>query len=148
METRNEIKWTAIVWAALLMFVLPMLVIFLVPTIYGTYIGFSTQGDMAKVNAGLQSLGSSLIYQIVVYIVFALGALWRGYVLAKKLASRLLLQLGLAVLFTVLLVAAYFLIGSAGNLTAVWHDILIIAVMVLGGAYLGSLLKPSQAAAA
>ncbi len=148
METHSGIKWTTVIWAALLMFILPMLVIFLIPAIYGTYIGFSTQGDMAKVNAGLQSLGSSLIYQIVVYIVFALGALWRGYVLAKKVAGQLLLQLGIAVLLTVLLVAAYFMIGSAGNVAAVWDEILIIAVMVLGGAYLGSLLKPSKTVAA
>ncbi len=70
MENQGSIKWTAVIWAALLMFILP------------------------------------------------------------------------------LLVTAYFMIGSAGNVTAVWDEILIIAVMVLGGAYLGSLLKPSQAAAA
>ncbi len=146
MENQDGIKWPTIIWAALLMFILPMLVIFLVPTIVGVYVGFSTQGDMAQVNAAVQSVGTSLVYQIVVYVLFALVALWRGYVLAKKVAGQLLLQLGIAVLLTVLLVAAYFMIGSAGNLAAVWDEILIIAVMVLGGAYLGSLLKPSQAA--
>ncbi len=145
MESQNGINWKAVLWAAVLMFVLPMIVIFLIPTIYGTYIGFSTRGDMNQVNAGVQSLGSSLAYQVAVYVIFALVALWRGYVLAKKVPGQFLMHLGIAVLFTTILVAAYFVLGS-GNITAVWDVILIILLMIAAGGYLGSLFKTSQAA--
>ncbi len=147
MESQNGINWKAVLWAAVLMFVLPMIVIFLIPTIYGTYIGFSTRGDMNQVNAAVQALGSSLFYQVTVYVIFALVALWRGYILAKQVPGHFLAHLAISVALVALLVAGYFVLGSAGNIAAVWDDILIILLMVAAGGYLGSLFRPSQAAA-
>ena len=149
METRQSgIKWTTVVWAGLLMFIIPVLVGILIPTVYGFYIGFSTRGDMAQVNAGVQGLGSSILYQVLMYAVFAAVALWRIYVLVKKVTERRLLHAGIAVLIAALLVLAYYITASQGALAAVWDEVLIIAVMIAGGGYLGTLLKPSQTAQA
>ncbi len=149
METQQSgIKWSAIVRAAVLMFIIPLVISILIPTLYATYVGFSTRGDMAQVNAAVQSLGSSIVYQVIVYAVFAAVALWRSYVLVKKVASQHLLHVGIAVLVAVLLVFAYYMAMSQGNLAAIFVQVLIIALMLAGGAFLGTLLKPSQSAQA
>ena len=147
METQGGIKWRAVVWAGLLMFIIPLLISFLVPTIYGTYVGFSTRGDMEQVNAAVQGLGSSIVYRIIMYAIFAAVALWRGYVLLKKVTSQQLLHVGIAVVIAAVLVFAYFIIVSGGALGALM-DALIFSVLLAGGAYLSTLLKPTQTAQA
>ena len=149
METQQGgIKWTTVVWAALLMFILPILISMIIPTVYGFYVGFSTRGDMAQVNAAIQGLGSSIFYQVLVYAAFAAVSLWRIYVLVKKVTDRRLLHAGIAVVIAALLVFAYYITASQGALAAVWDEVLIIAVMLAGGGYLGTLLKPGQTAQA
>lgn len=149
METQqSEIKWTSIVWAALLMFVIPILILILIQAIYPTYVGFSTRGDPAQINAAIQAVGSSIVFQVIVYAVFAAVALWRSFVLVKKVPARILLHVGIAVVIAAGLVFAWYFAGSGGAFLSIWDDVLIIAIMLAGGAYLGTLLKPSQAAQA
>jgi hypothetical protein len=38
----------------------------------------------------------------------------------------------------------FYLIMSGGNFIAVWDGTLLIAVMIVGGAFLGSMLKPGN----
>ncbi len=144
MEISSGIKWTSVVWAGLLMFVIPILILFLIPTLYATYVGFSTRGDMAQINAAIQALGSSLVFQVFMYGVFAAVALWRSSVLMKKIAAQHLLHIGIAVVVAAVLVLAYYITASGGAVAAVWDDVLIITVMIAGGAFLGSMLKPSK----
>ncbi len=147
METQtSEIKWTSIVWAALLMFVIPILILILIQAIYPTYVGFSSRGDPAQINAAIQAIGNSIVFQVIVYAVFAVVALWRSYVLVKKVPTRILLHVGIAVVIAAVLVFAWYFAGSGGTLASIWDDVLIIAIMLAGGAYLGTLLKPSKPA--
>jgi hypothetical protein len=83
-----------------------------------------------------------------VYAAYATVALWRSYVLVKKVAAQHLLHVGIAVVIAAALVFAYYITGSQGALGAVWDEVLIIAIMLAGGAYLGTLLKPSKTAQA
>ncbi len=149
METQStEIKWTSIVWAAVLMFIIPIGILILIQAIYPTYVGFSTRGDPAQINAAIQAVGSSMLVQVIVYIVFAAVALWRSSVLVKKVPARILLHVGVAVVIAAVLVFGYYMAGSGGAFLSIWDDVLIIAIMLAGGAYLGTLLKPSQPAQA
>src|SRR3990172_1610140 len=113
METQpSGIRWRWVVWAGLLMFIIPLVISILIPTLYGTYVGFSTRGDMEKVNAAIQGLGSSIVYQVFMYAVFAAVALWRSSVLVKKVATQHLLHVGIAVVIAAVLVFAYYIIAS------------------------------------
>ncbi len=149
METQStEIKWTSIVWAAVLMFIIPIGILILTQAIYPTYVGFSTRGDPAQINAAIQAVGSSIVFQVIVYAVFAAVALWRSFVLVKKVPARILLHVGIAVMIAAVLVFAWYFAGSGGALVSIWDDVLIIVIMLAGGAYLGTLLKPSKTAQA
>ena len=149
METQsNEIKWTSVVWAALLMVVIPIVILILIQAIYPTYVGFATRGDPEQINAAIQAVGTSIVFQVIVYAVFAAVALWRAYVLVKKVPAQILLHVGSAVVIAAVLVFAWYFAGSGGAFASIWDDVLIIAIMLAGGAYLGTLLKPSQAAQA
>ncbi len=148
METQpSGIKWTSVVWSAVLMFIIPMLASFLIPAVYATYVGFSTRGDPAQINAAVQSIGNSILFRIILYAVFAAVALWRSYVLAKKVASQLLLHIGIAVVIAAVLVLAFYILMSQGALGAIM-EALIFSVLMAGGAYLGTLLKPTKTAQA
>ncbi len=148
METgRMGIKWNSVVWAAFLMFLIPMLVYLLVPTLYATYIGFSSRGDPAQISAAVQTIGTSMFYKILVYAVFAAVALWRSYVLLKKVTAQRLLHIGIAVAIAAVLVVVVFIALSQGALGAVVEAI-IFSLLMAGGAFLGSLLKPSATAQA
>ena len=148
METQpNRIKWKSVVWAAVLMFIIPMLISFLIPAVYATYVGFSTRGDPAQINAAVQSVGNSILYRVILYAVFAAVALWRSYVLVKKVVTQHLLHIGIAVLIAAVLVLAFYIIMSQGALSAI-VEALIFSVLIAGGAYLGTLLKPTKAAQA
>ena len=149
METQQSgIKWRSVVWAAVLMFIIPFLISFLIVAIYPTYVGFSTRGDPAQINAAIQAVGSSIVYKVIVYAAYAAVALWRSYVLVKKVAAQHLLHVGIAVVIAAVLVFAYYITGSQGALGAIWNEVLIITIMLAGGAYLGTLLKPSKTAQA
>ncbi len=141
---QRGLKWTSIVWAGFLMFFIPVLVYLLVPTLYATYIGFSSRGDPAQINAAVQTIGTSLVYRVIVYAAFGAVALWRSYVLAKKVAAQRWLHIGLAVALAVVLVLVLFVVMSQGAMGAV-VEALIFSGLMAGGAYLGSLLKPAAA---
>ncbi len=145
METGHTgIKWSAVIWAAFLMFLIPMLVYLLVPTLYATYVGFSSRGDPAQINAAVQTIGTSMFYKILVYAVFASIALWRSYVLLKKVTTQRLLHIAIAVVIAALLVIVVFIALSQGAVGALVEAI-IFSLLMAGGAFLGSLLKPSPA---
>ena len=144
METKSEIKWTSIVWAGVLMFIIALVITQLIPTVYGFYVGFETRGDMEKVNAAIMALATSLPYRIAIYVIFAAVGLWRGYVLAKKVSTQLYMQIGVAVLVAAALLVAFSAIMSGGALSAIM-EALIFAVLLAGGAFLSTLLKPKPA---
>ncbi len=147
METQTGgIKWTTVVWAAVLMFIIPILVVMLIPTIYATYVGFSSRGDPTQINAAVQSIGTSMLYKIVVYVAFAAVALWRSYVLLKKVAAQPLLHVGIAVAIAAVLVIIFYAIMGQGAMGAIVEAI-VFSVLMAGGAFLGSLLKPKTATA-
>ncbi len=148
METGQPgIKWTSVVWAAFLMFFIPILLYLLLPTLYATYVGFASRGDPAQINAAVQAVGTSLAYKVIVYAVFAAVALWRAFVLAKKVGAKRLLNIGIAVALAAVLVIVFFIAVSQGAAGAIVEAI-IFSVLMAGGAFLGSLLKPAAPAAA
>ncbi len=145
-EEKRGMKWTSIVWAALLMFAIPVLAYVLIPAVYATYVGFSSRGDQAQINAAVQTVGSSTAYRIAVYVIFAAVGLWRAYVLFKKAPARGRLHVVLAVVIAAILVVALFMVLGQGS-TGALVDALILSLLIAGGAFLGSLLRPAAPAA-
>ena len=148
MENQSSgIKWSTVVIAGVVMFIIALLITQLVPTVYGFYVGFSTRGDMEKVNEAIMALGNSMAYRIVMYVIFAAVGLWRGYVLAKKTSTQLYLQIGVAALIAAVLLVAFSAVMSGGALAAMTEG-LIFGVLLAGGAFLSTLLNPAKTAQA
>jgi hypothetical protein len=147
METQQSgIKWSTVVIAGAVMFIIALVITQLVPTAYGFYVGFSTRGDMVKVNEALMALGTSMPYRIFMYAIFAAVGLWRGYVLAKTISTQVYMQIGVAVLVAAVLLLTFYFVMSGGAITAIMEG-LIFALLLAGGAFLSTLLKPKPAQA-
>ncbi|MFQ5575493.1 MAG: hypothetical protein ACE5G8_00745 [Anaerolineae bacterium] len=144
MNEEQTIKWGAIIWSAILIFVLSTLLASAAPAVYGTYIGFQTRGDMELVNAGVANLTGSTFFGIYFFAALALIAFWRGAVLAKKVAYRLNLHTGLAAGLAVLVpLALGFVVGDPMSVV----DLLLQAAVTFGGAYLGAFWAGKRAVA-
>lgn len=146
MENQSSgIKWGTVVIAGVLMFVIALAITQLSPVVYGFYVGFETRGDMEKINAAVMTLVTSMGYRVFVYVIFAAVGLWRGYVLIKKVSTQLYLQIGIAVLVAAGLLIAFSAVMSGGALTAIM-EALVFAILLAGGAFLSTLLKPAKTA--
>jgi uncharacterized membrane protein YedE/YeeE len=136
-------NWISVVWSAILIFVLANILASAVPIIYGIYLGFQSQGDMDLVNEGVAAITNSPISAVYIFIVLALIALWRGYVLAKKVDTQISLHAGLAaggVLLITIVVNLVF--GESIS----WLQLLFQAAAIFGGVYLGAYLLSRKAA--
>ena len=131
-------KLMTVIWAAMLIFILSTLLNAAVPTAYGTYIGFQTRGDMELVNEGVALVTGLIFFALYVYLCLALIALWRGFVLAQKVAARVSLHIGLAAGLAFLLpLLVGFVVGDS-NFSI--QGLLFQALALFGGAYLGAYL--------
>lgn len=143
MLEEKTIKWTAIIWGAILIFIISTLLTAVVPTVYGTYIGFQTRGDMELVNEGVARVTGSVFFALYVYLSLALVALWRGFILAQKVTARLGLHIGLAAGLAFLLpLLVGFILGQD---IAALPELLFYALALFGGAYLGAYLASRRA---
>ncbi len=106
-STESTFNWKAILISAGLIFVLPALYSTLVLSGYGFYIGFQTRGDSELIEAGIQTLNSSLIFQISLYGLMAAVALWQSQVLAKKVGDRAMTHTVIAIAIAVMIHIAF-----------------------------------------
>lgn len=138
LNEERTFEWKAVVWAAILIFVLSILLMQLVPVVYGTYIGFQTRGDTELINEGVAGLVRSPFFIAYVYLSLAIVAWWRGAVLAGKVIDRIGLHVGIAAGLAVLAALALELVLSDSGPEIV--DFLLRVVATFGGAYLGAFL--------
>ena len=143
MLEERAFQWKPVLWAATVIFVLSNVLVRMVPTIYGIYIGFQSRGDMELVNLGVESLVRSPAFAIYFYLVPAGISLWRGFVLAREVPTRVGLHLGVA--GTIAAVLPLLLAFVAGDgLTLI--DLGSRAITIFGGIYLGAYLGQRQTA--
>jgi hypothetical protein len=137
MIEERTFQWKSVIWTAIVIFVLSYVLIAVPPTLYGTYIGFQTRGDMELVNLGVENLQSSPAFALYFYLVLAGISLWRGFVLARKVSARVVLHVGVAgAIAAVLPLILAFVVGDGLSLVG-WG---LQAVAIIGGIYLGAYL--------
>lgn len=144
MEERT-FQWKSVIWAAIVIFVLSNVLVSALPAIYGTYIGFQTRGDMELVNAGIESLLHSPGFVAYFYLCIAGIALWRGYVLARKVLERVHWHAGVAGAIAVVLPLILAFVAGDGLSLVEWG---LQAVAIIGGIYLGAYLLQWKSATA
>jgi hypothetical protein len=144
MIEERTFQWKSVIWTAIVIFVLSYVLIAVPPTLYGTYIGFQTRGDMELVNLGVENLQSSPAFALYFYLVLAGISLWRGFVLTRKVFARVVLHVGVAgAIAAVLPLILAFVAG--GGLSVEWG---LQVVAILGGIYLGTYLLQRKSATA
>ena len=141
----RKFHWKAALWATALILAIPIALSFLVPVLYGVYVGFQSQGNTALVNERIRELTKSLGFSVFFLISVTVIAFWRGYALAKKVSERVRLHIAVAVGLALLVFFPLSLLIGSGNVVASLQQFVIQAMVVLGGAYLGAYLACRKA---
>jgi hypothetical protein len=84
----SRLNWKAILWSALLLFGITFVANLTIGFAYGLMIGFQTRGDVAVINAKMQTFTSSPVFLGSLVLVLCLAAFWRGRVLARNVGSQ------------------------------------------------------------
>lgn len=84
----SRLNWMAILWSALLLFGITFVANLTIGFAYGLMIGFQTRGDVAVINAKMQTFTSSPVFLGSLVLVLCLAAFWRGRVLARNVGSQ------------------------------------------------------------
>lgn len=143
MNETTTFQWKPVVWAAVVIFILSNVLVSAVPAIHGTYIGFQTRGDMELVNLGVESLVRSPAFAVYFYLVLAGISLWRGFVLARKVSTGVVLHVGVAGAIAVVLPLILAFVAGDGLTLIEWGA---QAFAVVGGIYLGAFLGQPKTA--
>ena len=143
MLEERAFQWKPVLWAAVVIFVLSTVLVSLVSAIYGTYIGFQTRGDMELVNLGVESLVRSPAFAIYAYLTLAGISLWRGFVLARKVSTRMVWHAGIAGAIAALLPLLLAFVAGEDLALIEWGS---QAVVIVGGIYLGIYFGQRKAA--
>lgn len=101
-QQQNMINWKAVLWSAALIFGIPALYNSIVLSGYGLYVGFQTRGDSELIQAGIQTLLGSLIFQATFYVVMVAVAFWRSRILMQQKSRQATTEIGIAVALAVM----------------------------------------------
>jgi hypothetical protein len=141
----RKFHWIAAFWATALILAIPIALSFLVPVLYGVYVGFQSQGNTALVNERIRELTKSLGFSVFFLISVTVITFWRGYALTKKVSERVRLHIAVAVGLALLVFFPLSLLIGSGNVVASLQQFVIQSMVVLGGAYLGMYIAGRKA---
>lgn len=83
----EKINWRVAIINGLIIWFISFVTSFVVGFGYSFIVGFQTRGDSEAIAAAGAAIGSSILFQAVVWVAYAAAAYWRGGKIAESVES-------------------------------------------------------------